>query len=257
MEEVKELLEAKYHQFANKEFIATDPIYIPHMFDQKENIEIAGFLSASIAWGKRSTILRNAIRLMNLMDNNPYAYLMNLENEDLDSLSNFCHRTFNATDLIFFLKALSNIYRNHNGMEALFIRGYEPNHSIKEAIIHFREVFFELTHEQRTKKHIADVEKGASAKRINMFLRWMVRKDKSGVDFGIWDQISTADLYLPLDVHTGNVARSLGLLNRKQNDWLAVEELTHTLKLFDPKDPVKYDFALFGMGIFDGMKSAN
>ncbi len=254
LEEIKELLEEKYRKFAREDFIENDPVCIPHLFEQKENIEIAGFLSASIAWGQRGTIIKNASRLVQLMHFDPYKYVMHLDDEDLQPLATFCHRTFNATDLVFFLRSLSNIYRNHGGLEAVFMHGYKQNQSIKEALSYFRKVFFELPHEKRTEKHLANVETGSSAKRLNMYLRWMVRKDSSEVDFGIWKGISPSDLYLPLDIHTGNVARALGLLNRKQNDWKAVEEVTSQLRKLHPADPVKYDFALFGMGIIEGIK---
>jgi uncharacterized protein (TIGR02757 family) len=253
LEEIKQLLEEKYRQYNKVSFIEKDPVSIPHLFTQKENIEIAGFLSATIAWGQRSTIISNARRLMKLLHDDPYQFILNIEDEDLRMLASFCHRTFNGADLICFLRALSHIYKKHGGLEAVFIRGYEKERNIKAALIYFRKIFLELKHNMRTEKHIANTETGASAKRLNMFLRWMVRKDQAGIDFGLWNKISPADLYIPLDIHTGNVARSLGILSRGQNDWKAVEELTHILKSFDPDDPVKYDFALFGMGIFEGI----
>lgn len=253
-EEIKKLLEEKYETYATEEFIAGDPVAIPHLFSRKENIEIAGFLSASIAWGLRTTIVKNARHLMQIMDFDPWEYIINIEEQDLEELQDFCHRTFNGTDLIFFIKALSNIYRNHGGLEKVFMKGYHRNQSIKDALIYFRKVFFKIDHPQRTEKHISSIENGAAAKRLNMFLRWMVRTEASGIDFGLWKEISPAHLYLPLDIHTGNVARALGLLKRRQNDWKAVEELTEVLKEFDPVDPVKYDYALFGMGILEGIK---
>lgn len=255
LDELKRLLNDRYSKYCTEEFIENDPISIPHSFGQKENIEIAGFLTASIAWGQRSTIIRNAKRLMQLLHNNPLQYVLHIDKEDTQSLRTFCHRTFNSIDLLFFLNSLSNIYKHHGGLESVFLKGYEKSNKIEEALIYFRKIFFELRHEKRSEKHVANVENGASAKRLNMFLRWMVRKDDTGVDFGLWKLISPSDLFIPLDVHTGYVARELGLLRRKQNDWEAVQELTRILRGFDPGDPVKYDYALFGMGLYEGMKS--
>jgi len=250
-ENIQSFLDEKILLFNQTEFIETDPIQIPALFDTKENIEIAGFLAATIAWGQRPTIIRNAHKLISLMQNNPFEYLMNTDEQDWDIFLNFKHRTFNGFDCIYFLKSLKNIYQNHGGLEQVFTEGYQHNASVFGALIHFRNVFFELDHERRTEKHVSDVERGAAAKRLNMYLRWMVRSDNSGVDFGLWKQIPTSALMLPLDVHTGNVARKLGLLTRTQNDWRAVDEITAKLREFDPNDPVKYDFALFGLGVFE------
>jgi len=185
------------------------------------------------------------------MNNNPLEFLLNNPEEDLDVFRDFKHRTFNGTDCIYFMKSLKNIYRNHGGLEKVFTDGFQKGNTIFSALIHFRKVFFELEHEHRTEKHVSNVEKGASAKRLNMYLRWMIRSDKNAVDFGLWKQIPASALMLPLDVHTGNVARKLGLLTRVQNDWQAVEEITAKLREFDLKDPIKYDFALFGLGAFE------
>jgi uncharacterized protein (TIGR02757 family) len=255
MGRIKDMLEEKYNQYNTLEFIETDPIRIPHMFAGKENIEISAFLTATIAWGQRTTIIKNAIHLMRLMENNPYDFLMNSHNGDYRHIKKFCHRTFNTDDTLFFLKSLAHIYKTYDGLEAVFTREFKITSDIKQSIQHFRDVFFELGHFTRTEKHIADISKGASAKRLNMFLRWMVRHDDCGVDFGLWKEIPSSALYIPLDVHTGNVARSLGLIKRKQNNWKSVEELTEILRLFDPIDPVKYDFALFGMGIYDNIRN--
>jgi uncharacterized protein (TIGR02757 family) len=244
-------LEEKYDQYNRHSFIETDPISIPHLFDKQEDIEIAGFLAATIAWGQRTTIIKNAKKLMLLMDNAPFDFVMNHSKNDLNRLNNFKHRTFNQIDCVFFIQSLQNIYANYNGMEKLFAGGLTDNNNMQNAINYFKTVFFEIEHSTRTQKHISDPMKKSAAKRINMFLRWMVRKDKRGVDFGIWKNISPADLHMPLDVHSGTVARKLGLLQRAQNDWQAVVELTEVLKQFDPKDPVKYDFALFGLGAFE------
>ncbi|RPJ76702.1 MAG: TIGR02757 family protein [Alphaproteobacteria bacterium] len=245
-----ELLEKKYDQYNRTEFIESDPVSIPHMFSKKENIELAGFLTATIAWGQRNTIIRNARRLMELMGNDPVSFISDASDTEIERLE-FCHRTFSSVDLHCFIYALKNIYLNHGGLETLFTKLYVESRSMKNAFIAFREVFFELKHSTRTGKHVANVSKNASAKRLNLFLRWMVRNDDRGVDFGIWQKIPSSALYIPLDIHSGNVARKLELLTRKQNDWNAVEILTDRLRRFDPEDPVKYDFALFGMGVFE------
>ena len=244
-----DFLEAKYRQYNRPEFIESDPVSIPHLFNQKEDREIAGFLAASIAWGKRSVILRNAKKLLEHMDYSPHAFIVGFTAHDLDGFAKFVHRTFNGEDCIYFMKALQNIYRFHGGLEAAF---FSETNDVKQALFNFRKVFFELPHLHRVEKHVANPARNASAKRLNMFLRWMVRKDNLGVDFGIWNTIQPGQLFCPLDVHSGNVARKLGLLNRKQDDWKAVEELTLSLRKFDSNDPVKYDFSLFGLGVFEG-----
>ena len=250
-ENIQSFLDQKVLSFNHPKFIETDPIQIPKLFSTKENIEISGFLAATIAWGQRPTIIRNAHKLIILMRNDPFEYLMNSDVRDWEEFLDFKHRTFNGTDCIYFLKALKNIYLNHGGLEQVFTEGFRNEDSVFGALVHFRKVFFELEHERRTEKHVSDVERGAAAKRLNMYLRWLVRTDKAGVDFGLWKQIPPSALMLPLDVHTGNVARKLGLLTRSQNDWRAVEEVTAKLREFDSDDPVKYDFALFGLGVFE------
>lgn len=247
--EIYQLLEEKFIQFNQTSFIENDPISIPHLFSAKEDIEIAGFLAATIAWGQRKTIVTNARRMIQLMDDAPYDFILHHEDKDLWRLKGFVHRTFNSEDFEFFVKALQHIYINHGGLESVFARNAE---NMQQSIHYFKKVFFEIEHPQRSTKHIADPLKKSSAKRINMFLRWMCRNDKSGVDFGIWKSISPKHLMCPLDVHSGNVARKLGLLTRTQNDWQAVEELTYQLRKFDKNDPVKYDFSLFGLGVFEG-----
>lgn len=244
-EEIKELLELKYQQFQNPSFIEFDPIQIPHQFSDKEDIEISGFLTATISWGNRKAIIKSAKEMMELMDNSPYDFICNHSKREREKL-NFQYRTFKSEDFQYFLEALQTIYNHKNGLEE-FLIGNGDN--MKEQISSFHHNFLSFGSLDRTKKHIANPEKGSSAKRINMFLRWMVRKDSNNVDFGVWKLIKPKDLYLPLDVHTGNVSRSLGLLKRKSNDWRALEEVMNSLKQFDPKDPVKYDFALFGLGI--------
>ena len=249
--ELKDFLDSKVLQYNRPEFIETDPILVPHQFDKKEDIEIAGFLTATIAWGNRKSILNNARKLMELMDAAPFQFTMQCQDSDLEKLAPFVHRTFNGTDLQFFIKSLRNIYQSHGGLESVFEQS-QTHDSLQPAIHEFKRIFFEIPHPFRTEKHVGDPLKNSAAKRINMFLRWMVRKDKTGVDFGIWKNISPAVLSCPLDVHSGNVARKLDLLHRKQNDAKALSELDRSLRLMDPKDPVKYDFALFGLGVFEG-----
>lgn len=247
--DLKAFLEQKADFYNQKSFIPTDPVFIPHQFSRKEDIEIAGFLVATIAWGNRKSIVNNGMRLMKLMDNQPVEFIMNFTENDLAAFNGFVHRTFNNTDLLTFMYALRNIYQLHGGMEKVFYQGTQTGGSLREGISHFRKVFFEVPHLDRTRKHVSNPESGSAAKRINMFLRWMIRNDNRGVDFGIWKLFSPAQLFCPLDVHSARQARKLGILQRKQNDWKAVEELTQTLRLIDPLDPVKYDFALFGMGV--------
>lgn len=247
--EIKEFLDEKYLLFNREEFISTDPIQIPKRYSRKEDIEIMGFMAATIAWGQRKTIINNADKLARLTDDAPYDFVINAENDDFNRFSDFKHRTFNGNDCIFFFKSLQNIYRNYGGIESVVNKGYKANNSIKDALIEFRRVFFSIEHPDKSNRHFSNVEKKSAAKRLNMFFRWMVRKDS--VDFGIWKDINPADLYIPLDVHSGNVGRKLGLLYRKQNDWQAVVELTDKLKEFDCNDPIKYDFSLFGLGAFE------
>jgi uncharacterized protein (TIGR02757 family) len=251
MESLKDFLEEKFHLYHRPEFIETDPVQVPHRFTNSQDIEIAGFLAASIAWGQRKTILKNANKLMDLMGNSPHDFIMRAGDKHFEAVAGFVHRTFNADDCLFFLASLRNIYQKHNGLSSVFEKSYTIHHNIFGVLQDFRNVFFETEGLARTRKHISDVSKGASAKRLNMFLRWMVRPDDGGVDFGLWTKIPTSALYLPLDLHTGNVARYLNLLKRTQNDWKAVEEITAHLRLFDRNDPVKYDFALFGLGVFE------
>lgn len=248
--ELIQFLNEKVEQYNQPKFIESDPIQIPHQFTKKEDIEIAGFLTATIAWGKRPMIIKNAQKMMELLRNSPYDFIINHQEKDLE-FEHFVHRTFNLIDFKYFIKSLKNIYINHNGLETVFSKNIKEE-STKNSIHEFKKVFFEIEHPQRTTKHASDPVKGSAAKRINMFLRWMVRNDHKGVDFGIWKSISPSVLSCPLDVHSGNVARKLGLLTRKQNDWKALQELDNNLRLLDKDDPVKYDFALFGLGIFEG-----
>ena len=248
--ELKDFLDTKVIQYNNPNFIESDPIQIPHIFSKKEDIEIAGFLTATIAWGNRKSIISNANRLIKLLDNSPHDFIINHQETDLEKLLPFVHRTFNGDDCIQFVKSLQHIYLKHNGLEPLFTKYAEKN-SLQLAISKFKNTFFEIEHLQRTEKHVSDPLKNSAAKRINMFLRWMVRNDNTGVDFGIWKRISPGQLSCPLDVHSGNVARKLGLLKRKQNDAKALLELDSSLRRLDANDPVKYDFALFGLGVFE------
>lgn len=248
--ELKEFLDAKVLEYNHPKFLEDDPLQIPHLYNQKEDIEISAFLTATIAWGNRKSIINNAARLMGLMGNTPYDFVMNHSQDDLDVLSSFVHRTFNGTDLGYFVISLQNIYKNHGGLEAVFSE-YQSKDSMQPAISNFKELFFELPHQNRTQKHVSNPNKGSAAKRINMFLRWMVRDNSTGVDFGLWKDISPAKLSCPLDVHSGNVARKLNLLKRKQNDAKALQELDKNLRKLDATDPVKYDFALFGLGVFE------
>ncbi len=248
--DLKGFLDEKVELYNRLEFIITDPISIPHRYNIKEDIEVAGFLSATIAWGNRISIVKNGNRLMDMMDNSPYHFIINAGKKETAQLEKFVHRTFNNSDVLFFIEALRNIYQNHGGLEASFSDGIKDNDTdVFPAIMHFRSQFLSIPHLSRSEKHIANPAKGSTAKRINMFLRWMVRKDNKGVDFGLWNTIKPSQLSCPLDVHSGRVARQLGLLNRSQNDWRAVVELTEVLREFDPEDPVKYDFALFGTGV--------
>lgn len=249
--ELKEFLDVKVLEYNRPEFIESDPIQIPHLFNKKEDIEISGFLTATIAWGNRKSIINNAKRMMEYMDHSPFDFVKNHQEQDLQSLLPFVHRTFNGTDFITFVKGLQHIYNNHHGLEQVFSVANKQT-SLQAAIHHFKKVFFEIEHLPRTQKHVSDPLKNSAAKRINMFLRWMVRTDQTGVDFGIWKTLSPSQLSCPLDVHSGNVARKLGLLKRKQNDAKALRELDENLRILDASDPVKYDFALFGLGVFEG-----
>ncbi|WP_142786441.1 TIGR02757 family protein [Changchengzhania lutea] len=249
--ELKDFLDTKVELYNNPKFIESDPIQIPHLFHKKEDIEIAGFLTATIAWGNRKSIINNGKKLVELMDHAPHEFILNHDENDLIPLQGFVHRTFNGHDCIQFIKSLKNIYTKHDGLENVFSSHAEA-HSLQKTISEFKSIFFEMDHLARTEKHISDPLKNSAAKRINMFLRWMVRNDYAGVDFGIWKTLNASQLSCPLDVHSGNVARKLGLLKRKQNDAKAVLELDTALRDLDSTDPVKYDFALFGLGVFEG-----
>jgi len=242
--ELKEFLDEKADFYNQNTFIESDPISIPHSFSKKEDIEIIGFLVAIIAWGNRKSIIKNGWKLVELMESQPYEFIINYKTNQLKN-SGFVHRTFNANDLDFFLNAISLIYLNSDGLETAF----NAKLNTKDKISAFRDLFLKTPHLVRSEKHLANPLNGSSAKRINMYLRWMIRNDKKGVDFGIWNSHKMSDLYVPLDVHTGISARKLGLISRRANDWKSLEEMMNHLKIFCPDDPCKYDFALFGLSV--------
>lgn len=248
--ELREFLDEKVTQYNHPRFLRDDPIQIPHRFTVKEDVEISGFLTAVISWGNRKSIIQNAARMMELLGGEPYHFVMQHSDADLKKLTPFVHRTFNGTDLAYFVKGLQHLYLHHGGLETYFSRN-STLQSTQPAISRLKSDFFALPHPERTRKHLADPSRGSAAKRINMFLRWMVRDGSTGVDFGLWKGITPSRLSCPLDVHSGTVARKLGLLARKQNDARSVEELDSRLRELDAHDPVKYDFALFGLGVFE------
>jgi len=248
--EIVEFLNEKVVQYNNPKFIESDPISIPHQFILKEDIEIAGFLTATIAWGNRKIIINNANNLMERLGQSPYDFVMTYNESQSKHLEGFVHRTFNSTDLAYFINALQNIYSNHGGLEQVFAM-HATKDTMQLAIHEFKKVFFSLDHPARTTKHVSDPIKGSAAKRINMYLRWMVRNDNVGVDLGLWNSIHPSALSCPLDAHSGRVARKLNLVNRKMDDAKALKELDTNLRIMDKLDPVKYDFALFGLGVFE------
>lgn len=248
-EQTKETLDALCERFNREEFIADDPISIPHRFSATEDIEIAGLFASTIAWGNRKAIVKSAGRMMEYMDNAPYDFICNATPGDLATLSSYVHRTFNGIDLTDFVMATRSICEEYGSIGKLMVDLYKREGSIPALLSSFRTRFLVCDHNPHCEKHISSIDKGAACKRLNMYLRWMVRRDNNGVDFGLWREIPSSALYLPLDVHSGNVARALGILSRKQNDWKAVAEVTTKLREFDADDPVRYDFALFGAGI--------
>lgn len=251
-DELKDLLDYKADFYNNPNFIESDPIQIPHLFSAKEDIEISAFFAATIAWGNRKMIINNAKRIMEIMDYEPYQFIIHSSLQEIENINNFVHRTFNSIDLRTFIRALKNIYLHHGGLETIFT--IDATLPLQNRISSFKRIFFEIEHQSRTTKHISDPERGSASKRINMFLRWMCRTDNKGVDFGIWKSIPPSQLSCPLDVHTGNVARALGLIQRAQNNQKTLLELDTTLRKMDVTDPVKYDFALFGLGVFEGVR---
>ena len=245
--DLKNLLEEKYLKYNTIHFIDSDPVQIPHRFKEKNDIEISAFLTSIISWGNRKMIINNADKMMKIMGGSPYDFVINASEKNIKSVS-FVHRTFNSDDFKFFILSLKNIYQNHGGLENVFTTN-QGDEWIFETITKFKKIFFSIDHMKRTKKHISDPAKRSACKRINMFLRWMVRKDTIGVDFGIWNKISTSILSCPLDTHTLRIALDLNLVSRTQNDIKTLIQLDSKLRLFDPIDPVKYDYALFGLGV--------
>lgn len=259
-EALRAWLDEKIQLYNTPAFIATDPISIPHRFSRKQDIEIAGFFAATLAWGNRTSIINNCTRLMSWMDNAPHEFILNHQPEDLKPMLGFAHRTFNATDLLYFIETLQRHYSAYDSLEDAFFpeaasgawghapRGNVPHTSVGEALIRFNHYFFQGEYPERTRKHVSNPARGSACKRLCMFLRWMVRKDESGVDFGIWKKISPADLICPLDVHVARVAHRLGLTSRPNADWRSAVELTELLRTWRPEDPAVYDYALFGLG---------
>ncbi len=251
MTDTQSLLDLAVDQYNRPVFITDDPISVPHRFEGLQDKEIIGFWVSMLAWGQRKTIINSANRLVELMDHAPYDFILNHEEKDREKFLSFKHRTFQATDTLYFLTFFQDYYKNHPSLEHAFARHLAPGDTTTEkALIGFHHDFFDHPYApDRTRKHVSTPERQASCKRLNMFLRWMVRRDNRGVDFGVWRRISPAQLLIPLDVHVDRVARRFGLLERPQTDWKAVLELTERLREFDPADPVKYDFALFGMSV--------
>ena len=249
--DLKDFLDEKVAQYNRPEFIANDPISIPHQFRKKQDIEIAGFFAAVLAWGQRVTIINKSRELMSLMDNEPHNFLLNHKTKDLRRFEKFKHRTFNATDALYFIGFLSDYYKKNDSLEPAFLVAPDDS-NITRGLINFRKQFFLTDHPLRTQKHISTPERKSACKRLNMYLRWMVRQDDNGVDFGLWRSISPAQLICPCDLHVERVARKLKLIRSKRLNWETAVELTNNLKKLNPVDPVKYDFALFGLGIEEG-----
>lgn len=247
--ELKRFLDKSYLKYNNPSFISTDPISIPHRFSQKQDIEISGFWVAILAWGQRKTIINKGLELMQMMDNAPYDFVLNHSDRDLEKLLSFKHRTFNSTDTLYFIDFFKRFYKQHESLEEAFVPStHATTISMEQVLSGFHRLFFDVEYAPaRTRKHVATPDRNSACKRINMFLRWMVRKDNRGVDFGLWNGISASQLMCPCDVHVERTARKLGLVSRKQTDWKMAVELTENLKQFDSEDPVKYDFALFGL----------
>jgi TIGR02757 family protein len=246
---VGDLLETLHNKYNNLDFIDSDPISIPHSFGSQENIEISGFFAATIAWGNRKAIVKSAMRMMQYMDNQPYDFVTTASEKELQHLSSYVYRTFNGQDFISFVRALRQFCVKFGSIGNFFENKFLETHDLRIVLSNFRSQFFSVEHEKHCEKHLSSIDKGAACKRLNMYLRWMVRKDNRGVDFGLWTKIPMSALFLPLDVHSGNTGRALGLLSRKQSDWKAVEEITQNLRQYDANDPTRFDFSLFGAGI--------
>lgn len=254
-EELYDLLETLHDKYNCEEFISLDPISIPHMFTSVQDIEISGLLSATIAWGARSMIVRNGRRMMSYMDNSPADFVIGSSERELKSLEGFVHRTFNGSDLRDFVLSIRSMCERFGSLGEFFQSRYESSGSMEQVLADFRREFLSTEHNPHCEKHISSIERKAACKRLNMYLRWMVRCDTRGVDFGLWRRIPQSALYLPLDLHSGNMARELSLLSRRQNDWRAVVEVTNRLREFCSDDPVKYDFSLFGAGVSGYLKA--
>jgi uncharacterized protein (TIGR02757 family) len=256
-DEIHKLLDQKVKQYNSFEFIEKDPICVPHLFTKLQDIEIAGFFAAIFAWGNRTTIINKSKELLERMDNAPYDFCIGHEDKDLKKLIGFAHRTFNDTDLLYCIEFFKQHYSKYESLETAFFKkniskNIENQNTIEEAFTYFQEYFFSLEEAPaRTKKHIASPVTGSTCKRLNMFLRWMVRKDNQGVDFGLWKKISPAALIMPIDVHVARVSRGLGIIKRTQTDWQTAIELTNYCRTLDSEDPVKYDFALFSLGVIE------
>lgn len=249
---LRDTLEYLYDKYNREEFIEHDPISIPHKFDRQEDIEISGFLAAAIAWGNRKAIVKSANKMLKYLDNKPYDFVLNASDAEIKNLYSFVHRTFNGRDFADFIKSLRHFYLKYGSLGNFFEENYLQSNDMRIVLSKFRTEFMCVEHNDHCDKHISSIDKASACKRLNMYLRWMVRRDDRGVDFGLWKRIPMSSLYIPLDVHSGNTGRELGLLQRTQNDWKAVEELTGSLRKFDASDPVRFDFALFGVGVDKG-----
>jgi len=247
---LKDFFDKKVDQYSRKCFISSDPVGIPHMFSKKQDIEISAFFAAIFAWGNRITIINKSMELMKLMDMKPHEFCLHASSRELYALKDFKHRTFNSDDLYYFIHFFRSHYSRYSSLEDAFIKGLDPgNENTEQGLNAFWDYFFTFEHLRRTEKHIASPRRHSACKRLNMFLRWMVRKDD--VDFGIWKKIQPSQLVCPIDLHVSRVAKRFGLITRPQADWSSAIELTENLKRFDPVDPVKYDFALFGLGVME------
>lgn len=253
--ELKKLLDMKVDLYNQPSFISNDPVCIPHLFTKQQDIEIAAFFAAIFAWGNRTTIINKAKELMELMNMQPHTFVLHHSDNDLKKLKAFKHRTFTSEDLYHFIEFFHQHYTKHESLETAFFP--KKGMTVEMGLNHFKNYCFSFEHLKRTEKHVSSPVQKSSCKRLNMFLRWMVRKDNKGVDFGIWNNIAPKDLICPLDVHVSRVARQLGLLHRKQDDWEAAIELTQNLRSFDKHDPIKYDFALFSMGVIENKLNGN
>lgn len=250
LQDIRRLLDEQLAHYNTPAFIANDPISIPHRFSKKQDIEIAGFLAAVLAWGRRSTIIQNCNRLLQWMDNAPHDFICHHRPQDLKPMLAFSHRTFNATDLLFFITRLREFYQEYDSLEPVWVPDAQSEaDDIGPALTHFHQHFFSVPHPERSRKHLSTPAKGAACKRLCMFLRWMVRKDEAGVDFGIWNRIQPSQLICPMDVHVARVAHRIGLLPEEKANWKNALALTETLRRWRPHDPVAYDFALFGLGV--------